>query len=222
MISAGNDIVSIDAVDIPRTKQIKFYSRILSTSEQALYTQPEYAHIPFEQFVWLLWSVKESAFKYLQRLNSALIFSPTKFIVTQLSVPLGFAPKGFEAAETAQRGFGDDAFKAVLTYGEFTLYSRSLIYRELIVSVINAGDNFENTCWGVKAIATSHPANQSAEVRTFLAKCLQQNFSLDAEIIKNAESIPLILIEGVAIPVSLSHHGRFVGYSYQAELIPEK
>src|ERR1700740_2467205 len=84
MISAGNDVVSLAAIDITRTNQHKFYSKILSDSEIPLYNEFSLAQIPFEHFVWLLWSIKESAYKFLQRNNPGLIFTPVKFVVNDL------------------------------------------------------------------------------------------------------------------------------------------
>jgi len=55
MTSTGNDIVALNAIAIARTKQNRFYSKILSPSEKNLYSQAGFSKIPFENFVWLLW-----------------------------------------------------------------------------------------------------------------------------------------------------------------------
>ena len=67
MISTGNDIVALKAINVARTKQQKFYNKIITGSEKALYEGQFSERLPFEYFVWLAWSVKESVFKYLQR-----------------------------------------------------------------------------------------------------------------------------------------------------------
>ena len=64
MISAGNDIAALAKVNKERIPQPRFYSKILSDSERALYHQPQLTILPFENYVWLLWSVKESVYKY--------------------------------------------------------------------------------------------------------------------------------------------------------------
>ncbi len=84
MKSAGNDIVALRCIDIQRTGQFRFYSKILSTSEQTLYHQPLLADMPFENYVWLLWSVKESVYKFLKRSIPDLIFSPTKICIQEI------------------------------------------------------------------------------------------------------------------------------------------
>jgi len=224
MTSAGNDIVSLNAINVARTKQPRFYSKILSDTEKALYHEAGFALVPFENFVWLLWSVKESAYKYLQRTDPGLIFHPVKFLVTQLRAPHDYTTPGFETAETEGTGFNNEpAFKGEITYGPYSLYSRSLIYRELIVSVVNGNDNFKNTCWGVKSINKADPGYQSAEVRTFLIDRLGKFFNADDILIdKTAEGFPVAIIknEEMAIPVSLSHHDQWVAYSFQSDLIP--
>src|ERR1700691_5688102 len=99
MISAGNDIISLNAINITRTKQEKFYSKILSPTEKELYNQAEFTTIPFENFVWLLWSIKESAYKYLKRNNPGLVFIPIKFTVKQLLIPHGYISTNFGARQ---------------------------------------------------------------------------------------------------------------------------
>jgi len=222
MNSTGNDIVSLNAINRSRTKQPGFYSKILSASEQLLYNEPEFAAIPFEHFVWLLWSIKESAFKYLQRSNPDLIFSPTKFIVQQLQMPPGYGITNLETTETEGNGFDSRAnhVKGMIKVGTATLYSRSIIYKELISSVVNGNDNFENTSWGIKLISKSHPSFQSTVAREFLVDRLSRLFQMDNCVIgKSSDGFPIVL-EGkkeLRIPVSLSHHDRLVAYSFQSD-----
>jgi phosphopantetheinyl transferase (holo-ACP synthase) len=221
MISAGNDIVSLNAINITRTKQYRFYSKILSPSEKSLYNQAEFAAIPFENFVWLLWSVKESAYKYLKRNNPELIFIPLKFVVTQLQIPSGYAFTNLENPRMEGTGFDNmPAFKGVITFGDDTIYSASLMYRELIISVINRDENFETTYWGVKLIGENDASYQSIEVRKLLIDRVQHILRLDGLVMgKTSGGTPVVLknSEELDVAVSLSHHERFVGYSFQLE-----
>ena len=219
MISTGNDIVSLNAINKTRTNQAGFYSKILSPTEKALYKHAAFAATPFENFVWLLWSIKESAYKYLKRSNPGLVFIPIKFIVKQLSIPPGYALKNFEATQTEGAGFENmAAFKGIITFGTNTLYSMSLIYSVLIVSVVNNNENFENTYWGVKLIDNPGSDYQSKAARKFLTDRLH-NVVPPGELIisKNSSGIPIVLKDGeeLGIAISLSHHDRFVGYSFQ-------
>ncbi len=218
MTSAGNDIVSFSAINIARTKQHRFYSKILTTAEENIYHQPGFSSLPFENFVWLLWSVKESAYKFLKRANPALIFTPVKFIVKQLFVPEGYITLPF-GGQSENVGFdGLPTFNGVIQHGDHLLYSRSICYRELVASVVNDDENFENIYWGIKAIDESYPDYQSTAVREFLIDRLSQHIEAgQLSVIKNAEDIPQILKDNapLAIPVSLSHHDRYIAYSFK-------
>ena len=110
------------------------------------------------------------------------------------------------------------AFKGIITFGTNTLYSMSLIYSVLIVSVVNNNENFENTCWGIKLIDNPDPDYQSKAVREFLTDRLHNVLMPGGLVIsKNSLGIPIVLKNGeeLGIAVSLSHHDRFVGYSFQ-------
>jgi phosphopantetheinyl transferase (holo-ACP synthase) len=218
MISTGNDIISLNAINIARTKQEKFYSKILSPTEKELYNQAEFASIPFENFVWLLWSIKESAYKYLKRNNPGLVFIPIKFTVKQLLIPTAYALTNFETTQLEGIGFNNiPAVKGVINIGDDTLYSNSLIYQELIVSVANSDENFENTHWGLKLINEADADYQSLAVREFMVERLQEVLHLDGLVIgKNTIGIPTVLKEGeeLEVAVSLSHHDKLVAYSF--------
>jgi len=218
MTSTGNDIVCLNAIDITRTKQYNFYSKILSNTEKALYHETAFAAIPFEKFVWLLWSIKESAFKYLQRNNPGLVFTPVKFIIQQLYIPAGYALTVYETAGTEGTGFDDNtAIKGIVTFGDVTLYSRSMLHKDFIHSVVNNSEDFKNTCWGIKSIERNDPHSQSTAVRSFLLKRLSLYFKMDKLAIgKNLHGVPIVLNtnEVLPIPVSLSHHDCFVAYSF--------
>src|SRR6202012_724665 len=104
MISAGNDIVSLTATNVTRTKSPEFYSKIISPAEKALFETVDQSVLPFDLFVWLLWSVKESAYKYLRRLDAQVIFTPVKFEVQSIEIPTGYKQTGFDKDELTRRG----------------------------------------------------------------------------------------------------------------------
>ena len=218
MTRGGNDIVSLQAINRTRTRQPRFYSKILADSELTLYKEGGFAAIPFEIFVWLCWSIKESAFKYLQRNSPTLIFSPTRLVVTHLSLPLGYSETKFGKSFREDSGFDDRmVFKGMVSNGTDTLFSRSLVYHELIHSVVLDQENFENTRWGIKLIDQPDPENQSMEVRKFLVDRLESLFPASKlRIGKNAQGFIVVLQgeEEVGISVSLSHHDRMVAYAF--------
>ncbi|WP_426670213.1 4'-phosphopantetheinyl transferase family protein [Mucilaginibacter sp. McL0603] len=212
MISTGNDIIALKTINIARTKQKNFYRKIISASEKDLYDRQLSDLLPFDVFVWLLWSVKESVYKYLQRITPELIFSPTRITIDQLVLPVNNFVGQLEG-----RGFDEDsAYKGIVSFGEHTLHSRSVINEEFIFSVVNGTDNFGHIRWGIQLINSSDPDAQSKSVREFLIKKLSALFpSSDLMVDKSRQGYPIILKDGVEIPlpVSLAHHGHYVGYS---------
>ncbi|HEY2581284.1 MAG TPA: 4'-phosphopantetheinyl transferase superfamily protein, partial [Mucilaginibacter sp.] len=180
MLSTGNDIVSLNAVNKTRTKQSVFYSKVLSHTEKKLFDKTEFKNMPFENFVWLLWSVKESVYKYLQRIMPDLLFSPIKFTVNDVQIPVRYKVTTFDTTQTEGLGFNNmTVLKGSATYGSDTLYSSSIMSDELILSVVNHKENFENVGWGVKLIEKNDPDYQSAAVREFLIKKLNILFGTD-------------------------------------------
>ena len=94
------------------------------------------------------------------------------------------------------------------------------MYKELIFSVVNGNDNFENTFWGIKAIDNSNHDDQSIAVREFLVNKLNNLLKVDnITFSKSSTGFPIVLkgTEPIAIPVSLAHHDCFVAYSFQLE-----
>jgi len=65
MKSIGNDIIALKYIDLLRTPDLSFISKIISAEELMLYKQQDFSLIPFKDFHWLAWSVKESVYKYM-------------------------------------------------------------------------------------------------------------------------------------------------------------
>ncbi|WP_295796902.1 4'-phosphopantetheinyl transferase superfamily protein [Mucilaginibacter sp.] len=221
MISTGNDVVALSAINAARTNQHKFYSKVLTDSETPLYNEFSLAGIPFENFVWLLWSIKESAYKFLQRHNPGLVFTPVKFVVEELRLPSAYIIEKFDAITEEGIGFnGYPALTGIIASGEVKLHSCSLLYDKLISTVINDANDFENTCWGFKIISGTAHENQSKEVRHFLIERLNRLYGeFDFRVDKNENGCPVLFKENeeIGIPVSLSHHENIIGYSFMID-----
>jgi phosphopantetheinyl transferase (holo-ACP synthase) len=200
MKSTGNDIVALDATDPQRTGSARFYSRILAAGELSLFSQQAFPDLPFDHYVWLLWSIKESVYKYEQRIRPGGTFAPLKIDVRRLLPP---KKDGFYEAEA-------------LSVGRI-LYSRSIIRDGIIASVVSEDEVFEHTRWGFTSIDHSTYADQSASVRTLAIGELSASLSRsNLRIEKNRFGIPVILDgeEVLDIPVSLAHQDRYVAWSY--------
>jgi phosphopantetheinyl transferase (holo-ACP synthase) len=215
--SAGNDIVALNAIDIQRTRDIRFYSKFITDSELAIFQQ-QTGSLPFEVFVWLLWSVKESAYKYLQRHNAGLIFSPIKFIVEQLNTPPDFNLTPFKSIDWDSKETPADYLTGSVSYGNTTLYFRSYLTDDFITSVVDADEQFENVYWGIKLIEQTDHQHQSQEVRNFALNKLKALLAIDdLHIVKSEIGYPVVM-EGVTpleVVLSFAHHDRWVGYSFK-------
>ena len=199
-MSTGNDIVFLGATRPERTVLTRFYSRILSPAEQALYRRPACPSLAFDHYIWLCWSVKEAVFKYRKRGLPGLVFSP-------LAIEIGRIDSGADG----------EAYRCVIGYGLETLYSRSFLRDGVIMTVVSEDETFADTGWGVRRIDSAAHADQSASVRTSLLRELKARFSLDdPQILKDAAGCPDVWDGGrrLEIPVSLAHHDRWVAWSY--------
>lgn len=212
MNSTGNDIVALQATDRRRTVSTRFYSRILASAEQALFNRQTFPDLPFDHFVWLLWSIKESVYKFERRVRTELRFSPVKITVCQLSTSPNELPFSNELHRPNEK-----IYKGVVLLDRTILYSRSVIRDEVIVTVVSGDPHFTCTRWGFEPIGQSSYAHQSASVRALATSELSSALSLaNIRIGKNQFGIPVICDgeEVLDIPVSLAHHDRYVAWSF--------
>ncbi len=218
MISIGNDIISLNAINPDRTKQVRFYSKIVSPSELKLYYTEEFSGISFENFVWLLWTVKESVYKFQKRNSHNLKFSPVKIGIETIDFPKKRSIGKFKNLEFNQDSFYKEEFHTgTARFGNNIFYFKSIINEELISTIVSNDENFENTRWGFKSIDGNNYESQSKEVRTFALNELKTIFPKNSfNIRKHNVGYPVLLSEGkdTNIPLSFTHHGRFVGYSF--------
>ncbi|MEO8884552.1 MAG: 4'-phosphopantetheinyl transferase superfamily protein [Mucilaginibacter sp.] len=216
MKSTGNDIVALNAIDIRRTKSSRFYSKFLNVAEQALYQQTQ-ADIPFEKFVWLLWSVKEAAYKYYKRHDAGLMFSPIKFVVQQVNFPAGHALTPFTGIYWDSEHNTENYITGSIVYGSEQLYFRAKLHPELITTVVSQDEQFENVYWGFQLVEHTDHEHQSREAIAFSLIKLSSVLGIaDLNIAKSEIGYPVVLDGGTPLDVALSfaHHERFVGYSF--------
>ncbi|WP_374951577.1 4'-phosphopantetheinyl transferase superfamily protein [Mucilaginibacter sp.] len=200
MISAGNDIVSFAETNPVRTKQPAFYKKFLTDAEVKRYHLLPTGAMLFEHYVWLLWSAKEAAFKFLQRHNPLLVFSPSRFIVDNIIAPTKA-----------------DGWIGSVTYTNIKFGFHSVLNNDFVHTVIDLSTENTTPYRAEKRIATSTLADQSSSVRAF---CLDQIATLfpedDFKILKTPDGIPVLRSEssGLSYPLSLSHHGNYIAYSF--------
>ena len=201
MKSAGNDIVALTAVDQQRTVSPNFYSKFIIPPERELFEQSSAMKtVSFCSFVWLLWSVKESAYKYFKRMQPELIFSPSKIVVAEI--------------EVSDEGF----FTGTLSFQNTALYYRSQITDEHIATIVNDEQTFAGVYHDVTKINKADNESQSAAVRQLALQKLQAILKLnDLSISKSDVGYPIVMQDTKLLDVALSfaHHDFFVGYSFK-------
>lgn len=202
MISTGNDIVSLERINIKRTNEYRFYSKIAGTSEQELFHFVQ-SQIPFAHYVWLLWSVKESAYKYFKRLDAQVNFSPLKFVVTEIHFD--------KSNERTKNKF----FTGCTTFQQRELFFISEYNDSFLHSVVHATNNFDTVFAGHTTLQSDLYEHQSLAATQLLQKGFSNHFNQLIHVKKNEAGCPEIIFDEKksAIPVSISHDGFFVGYS---------
>lgn len=218
MNSTGNDIIALYSLNSKRAKETRFYLKILSLPELKLYTGKAFPKIPLEDFVWLLWSVKESVYKYLKRSIPGLVFSPKKIIIqeidfTDISVVTAFESPAYDIDAFPK----EKTINSIVSFGTSVLFSRSEVYHELIHTVVCEDKYFKNIYRGIQYIDQPDCENQSLAVRSFLLKRLNAIFPNDhLEIVNNSIGYPVLLNESkeLDIPISFAHHDHFIAYSF--------
>jgi len=210
----GNDIIDLQHIDVSRTNNPAFYSKFLANTEHRLYEQLD-THLPFEHFAWLLWSVKESVYKCIQRHQPDAVFSPVNTLVTDITFTSPFTSR--LAFPSHQKGFPSACFKSLVHCQNQTYQARSFIYNnKLIYTIALNNDDFEHMRWGIDKIETTDADSQSAAVRKLLLSNLASLFpSAELAVIKHPSGYPYISINKTTanLPCSLSHHGAYVAYA---------
>jgi len=215
--SAGNDIIDLGTINRKRSSGINFYAKILSDSEQVLYQKPECKLLPFEQYLWLAWSVKESVFKYLKRCLPDAVFSPLKIIIRDLAIPIDHQSSSFTEKQWEGIAGDEHCYEGSVIFENFILYFKSKIYSELIATIVSEDAFFKDVFWGIKTIVKGDTDYQSKSVRFFLLNKLKRIYpDKDLHIEKNKSGYPFVTdgIQELKIPISFSHQERYIAYSF--------
>jgi hypothetical protein len=111
----------------------------------------------------------------------------------------------------------DKTINCLVKFREQTFYSCTYLFKNLISTAVNNQNEFSNIYWGIKRILSNFPDDQSAAVRQFTLNRISNLLPGPAfELLKNSTGCPTLSSAqaGLNIPVSLAHHGCFVGYSF--------
>jgi len=203
LTSTGNDIVSLQKIDKKRTAQYRFYSKIILPGEHSLLDHLPF-QISFEHYVWLLWSVKEAAYKYFKRLTNELLFSPLKFVVEDIHY--------LQKKTSCENSF----FTGRVIFDNLSLFFLSDYSEVRIHTIVHDKNNFDQVHRGISTIQSDAYAMQSAAAKELVQKELEKYFTGKIEIEKSEAGFPEIYIDGKkpGVAVSVSHDGCWIGWVF--------
>ena len=233
MTSIGNDIIALNAINRERTRDPRFYGKILTSDELLLFREDLHA---LDTFVWLLWSVKESVYKCHKRLLPDLVFAPHGVILKQLDYHMGaniafgqkpyeqqlfeqqsFEQQSFEQQSCEQKSFEQQSFEWLVPTikchasgtacsGSEIFYFRSIITDEFIFTVVATTEDFAGVHCGIRIINDHSQAQQSAGVREFALRKIIELIphSNPPEFIKSSAGYPVLESGGVLLPILVS------------------
>ena len=190
----GNDIVDLaQAKQESNWRRRGFLEKVFTAHEQQLIHE---AGDP-DQMVWLLWSMKESAYKLMVRQTHKRTFAPKK-IVCSLSE------------------FSNMTITGTVVYEE-KYQTRSLLTPDYIATTAFPSDSIE-VKYTETIVTLSDPTYQTQQ-RAIREHIKQQSAGLFGvsekaiQIKKNKIGIPELIVDNSSlIPLSISHHGFYGAY----------
>jgi len=202
----GNDVVDLtDPQCLPMGTHARFDQRVFVPSERSLIQ----ASAAPARTRWLLWAAKESAFKLLRKRDPMLTFVPRRFVVTLQ----GGGAKRDSSCGGAPHG-------RALVRGTVTCAGQRVAFRDDsdgdALHVV-ATDDEPVVSELLTAVVASPAVEPSVAVRRLASTAVADRLgvSADALYIGRQDRIPRLQLRGVPLPIdlSLSHHGRFVGFA---------
>ena len=190
----GNDIVDLlQAAKDSNWQRRGFLDKLFTDSEQQFIYE---ASSP-EHMVWLLWSLKESAYKARFRETEHRVFSPKKIacVVNKLS---------------------ETVAEATVIYG-CEYQANSVITPEYIASVAYSSAVRSQPVNSIILFSCVDYQNQHVSLCEAVTDHISglMTVSQDAVFIrKTTGGTPAILVDFRQIPLSLSHHGRYGAYTF--------
>lgn len=187
----GNDIVDLNNIK-SNWKRARFLEKVFIENEQQIISISENPH----QTAWLLWSMKEAAYKvYVQQFGKQF-FNP-KRLVCQLS---------------SLNVIGE------VSIDNRTFYTRSITSKNYIYTVAGL-NNSENYNSAVLEVENKSYLIQSNTLKEHFLESFSLNNGLnykDLNIRKDIVGIPEVFYNNTKLPIqlSLTHCGNYCGYVY--------
>lgn len=188
----GNDIVDLkQATKESNWQRPRFLDKVFTKHEQHYISTSRQKH----EMVWLLWSMKEAAYKiYVQQFETCF-FNPKKIACTLTSNSTGIV------------SINEMSYKTISTITEDYIYT---------IAIIKETDTVTNFCFEMESMAYKVQSKTvKSQFLEHFAKTNKESLN-KLSLTKNKAGIPQLFKDGVTIDLSLSftHHGLFGGYSY--------
>ena len=188
----GNDIIDLTFADLSAWQRNRYLDKVCSVNEQALIRGSENP----ARTLWLLWSMKESAYKVHFHENPKRSLNPISFGCTLTSDSKGIVHVDSEVYETIS-DLGSHYIHTIA----FSAESGQLNIKTGLVT-------------------TDQPSGIRKEIEKTLLQYTSQTWKLDVADIKfekDDKGIPFLRHRGSANsktqPCSISHHGRYGAYA---------
>ena len=186
----GNDIVDLSKI-ITKWNRPRFLDKVFTDKEQHIISISENPN----QTVWLLWSMKEAAYKiYVQQFGKR-VFNPKKFACYLSSSTIGY-----------------------VTVKNRTYYTTSIICNNYVYTIarLNHSENYNSAIFEVE---DKSYLSQSNSLKKRFLETISINTDLninDLYIRKDIIGVPQLYHKNCKIPIqmSLTHCGNYCGYVY--------
>ncbi|MBZ9729704.1 4'-phosphopantetheinyl transferase superfamily protein [Salegentibacter sp. JZCK2] len=184
----GNDIIDLNlAFKQSNWQRRGFLQKIFTTDEQDFILNAENPELN----VWLLWSMKESVYKAVQRKYHLEPFNnPKRFVCKQVEINSGKA-------------------RGVVCFEEDACEINSILFSDVI-----------HTCTANTEFSFISE-NKNSRIRLLQKISDQKNIPLESlNISKNKQGVPFLTYRGdnLQIPFSLSHHGDYSAFALSLNL----
>jgi phosphopantetheinyl transferase (holo-ACP synthase) len=188
----GNDLVDLKVASVESNwKRPRFLDKVFTIEEQQLIMNSKNQH----QTVWLLWSMKEAAYKINVQQFGKRFYNPKKLVCHLSSSTIGY-----------------------VTIENRTYYTRSAISKNYIYTVasLNYLENYKSVIFKVE---NDSYVTQSESVKNRFIENISKSKGLSFQnlsIRKNIFGVPKLFYNDFKLPIqmSLTHCGNYCGYVY--------
>ena len=184
----GNDVVDLgDREVLEGPAHPGFDARVFAPEERATLRSSANP----ELLRWTLWAAKEAAYKLARKRDPRVIFSPRRFVVS------------LRKPGRARVSFGEQLFAIRIAAAGHALHALAHDARRPPGRLI----------WAVEPVRRAADPSQAA--RRLAARVLGEELELPRGAFRFGRRgrVPTLSVDGQALDLSLSHHGRFVAFA---------